>query len=38
MALDVRTKSPAPYQTLVLPQDTQEEKKLSPLLVALITK
>lgn len=26
MALDVRTKSPAPYQTLVLPQDTQEEE------------
>ena len=29
MALDVRTKSPAPYQTLVLPQDTQEEEVVS---------
>ena len=28
MALDVTTKSPAPYQTLVLPQDTQEEEEV----------
>jgi len=29
MALDVTTKSPAPYQTSVLPQDTQEEEVVS---------
>jgi len=28
MALDDITKSPAPYQTLVLPQDTQEEEEV----------
>jgi len=28
MALNVRTKSPAPYQTLMLPQDTQEEEEV----------